>query len=79
MIRQKSGKLVHAWALEGDLDIKTVKSNTFELEWPPKSGRKKEFPEIDKAEWLTTEQALEKIIPAQQNFIVELKELLEKR
>ena len=50
-MRQKSGKVVQAWALEGDLDATAIRSNTFELEWPPRSGRVREFPEVDRAEW----------------------------
>ena len=50
---QKSGKVVQAWALEGDLDAAAVRSNTFTMEWPPRSGRKSEFPEVDRAEWFS--------------------------
>ncbi len=64
-IRQRSGKLVHAWALEGDLDPTTVRSNMFELEWPPRSGKLIEIPEVDRAEWFGLEQAREKLNPAQ--------------
>ena len=71
-IRQKGGKIVRAWAVEGDFEVATLKSNTFEIEWPPRSGKRKEFPEVDKAEWFTVEQVLEKIIEAQISFIREL-------
>jgi predicted NUDIX family NTP pyrophosphohydrolase len=64
-IRQKSGKLVHAWAIEGDLDTSRVESNTCEIEWPPRSGKTIEIPEIDRAEWFTLGAAREKINPAQ--------------
>ena len=64
-IRQKSGKVVHAWALAGELDVGRVRSNTFELEWPPRSGRIQEFPEVDRAQWFELELAREKINPAQ--------------
>jgi len=64
-IRQKSGKLVRAWALRGDFDASTVESNTFALEWPPKSGRTIEVPEVDRAEWFAIPEAREKINPAQ--------------
>jgi len=64
-IRQKSGKVVHAWALAGELDVGRVHSNTFELEWPPRSGRIQEFPEVDRAQWFELELAREKINPAQ--------------
>ncbi len=75
-IKQKSGKVVVAWAVAGELDVSNSVSNTFEIEWPPRSGKKKSFPEIDKAEWFSIETALEKIIPAQQEFIKELVTLL---
>ena len=64
-IRQKSGKVVRAWALAGELDVGRVRSNTFELEWPPRSGRIQEFPEVDRAQWFELELAREKINPAQ--------------
>jgi predicted NUDIX family NTP pyrophosphohydrolase len=64
-VRQKSGKLVRAWALEGDLDVSNVTSNTFELEWPPRSGKTIEVPEVDRAEWFALPVAREKINPAQ--------------
>lgn len=76
-IRQKSGKMIHVWAVEGSIiDISLVKSNTFELEWPPKSGKLSLFPEIDKAGWFETEEALKKIVPGQAGFIHELTSLL---
>ena len=71
-IKQKGGKLVYAWALEGDINAEEIKSNLFELEWPPKSGKKKEFPEIDKAAWFTIEAARQKINPAQAALIDEI-------
>ena len=64
-IRQKSGKLVRAWAIAGDLDADAIVSNTFKLEWPPRSGRLRDFPEVDRAGWFTLAQAREKINPAQ--------------
>ena len=64
-VRQKSGKLVRAWALAGDLDPAAVTSNTFALEWPPRSGRTQQFPEIDRAEWFDIPRAREKINPGQ--------------
>jgi len=75
-IRQKNGKLVTAWALEGDLDADGARSNTFVVEWPPRSGRMEEFPEIDRAAWLTLEAAAEKIIDAQQPFLDRLADAL---
>jgi predicted NUDIX family NTP pyrophosphohydrolase len=65
-IKQKGGKTVHAWAFEGDLpDSFKLKSNTFEIEWPPRSGKRKQFPEIDRAEFFVEEIARRKIKPAQ--------------
>ena len=71
-VKQKAGKLIVAWAVEGDVDESKILSNTFEIEWPPKSGKMKTFPEIDKAEWFSPDVAKEKINPAQTNFIEEL-------
>jgi predicted NUDIX family NTP pyrophosphohydrolase len=68
-IRQKNGKRVVAWALEGDLDADAIASNTFELEWPPRSGRTATFPEVDRAAWFALEEAREKINPAQAAFL----------
>jgi predicted NUDIX family NTP pyrophosphohydrolase len=65
----KSGKRIQAWAVEGDFDVTTFKSNHFELEWPPKSGKIQSFPEVDQAEWFPTEMALKKIHPGQAGFI----------
>jgi predicted NUDIX family NTP pyrophosphohydrolase len=73
-IRQKSGKVVRGWALAGDLDPVTIQSNTFTLEWPPRSGRMREFPEVDRAEWFGLERAREKINPAQAAFLDRLAE-----
>ncbi len=75
-IQQKGGKLIHVWAAEGSIDASLVKSNTFELEWPPKSGKVSQFPEIDRAGWFETEEAFRKILPGQAGFIHELKSLL---
>jgi len=76
-IKQKAGKIVHAWALEGDLDANAVKSNTFKMEWPPKSGKYAEFPEVDRAEFFDVETAVQKINPAQVGLINELQQRLE--
>jgi predicted NUDIX family NTP pyrophosphohydrolase len=70
--KQKSGKNVYAWAVEGDLDPAAITSNTFELEWPPSSGQVQHFPEIDKAAWFSVQVAIQKINPAQAGFIYEL-------
>jgi predicted NUDIX family NTP pyrophosphohydrolase len=64
-IRQRSGKVVRAWALEGELNTEHIVSNTLELEWPPRSGRHIEIPEVDRAQWFTLEAAREKINSAQ--------------
>jgi predicted NUDIX family NTP pyrophosphohydrolase len=71
-VRQKSGKEVEAWAAEGEFDPALLASNTFTTEWPPRSGREREFPEVDRAEWLTPEVAREKINPAQVELIERL-------
>ena len=68
-VRQRSGKLVHAWALEGDLDASAAHSNTFAMEWPPRSGQTQEFPEVDRAEWFTIGEAREKLVSAQVAFL----------
>ena len=66
---QKGGKSVIAFAVEGDLDVTEVESNTFELEWPPRSGRRRTFPEVDRAEWFPLAVAREKIIPGQRPLL----------
>jgi len=69
---QAGGKIVTAWALEGDFDPATLTSNRFELEWPPKSGRKVSFPEVDRAQWFSPAEARQKILPAQRELITRL-------
>ena len=69
---QPGRKIVAAWAVEGDFDPAKLKSNTFELEWPPRSGRKATFPEVDRAEWFSPAAAREKILPGQSEFIARL-------
>ena len=64
-VRQKSGKVVRAWAIAGDLDVEAIESNTFELEWPPRSGKTSTFGEVDRAQWFEIGQAREKINSAQ--------------
>ena len=66
---QPSRKIVTAWAIEGDFDVGTLKSNLFEMEWPPKSGRRTSFPEVDRAEWFSIEHARKKILPGQSAFL----------
>jgi predicted NUDIX family NTP pyrophosphohydrolase len=75
-VRQRSGKLVRAFALPGDLDADSIQSNTFELEWPPRSGRRIEVPEVDRAEWFTLKRASEKINPAQIVLLERLREVV---
>jgi len=74
-VQQKGGKIVHAWAFEGDFDSTKVVSNTFMMEWPPKSGRQMEFPEIDRPEFFDLEVARTKINSAQVSLIDELEQL----
>jgi predicted NUDIX family NTP pyrophosphohydrolase len=76
-IRQRAGKVVEAWAAEGEFDPTTLDSNTFSMEWPPRSGGEREFPEVDRAEWFDLEAAREKILPAQAAFFDRLLEKLE--
>ncbi|SDE43219.1 NUDIX domain-containing protein [Pricia antarctica] len=75
-LKQKSGKVIHAGALRGTFDTSKIKSNTFEMEWPPRSCNKKVFPEIDKATWLSIAEAQIKIVPGQQPFLIELEKLV---
>jgi predicted NUDIX family NTP pyrophosphohydrolase len=75
-VKQKGGKIVHAWAFAGDCDPSQIVSNTFTIEWPPRSGKMKEFPEIDRAEFFGEKEAKEKIKEAQQAYIDELKQKL---
>jgi len=75
-VKQKSGKVVHAWAVRGDLDASAIRSNMFTMEWPPKSGKMTEFPEVDRAEFFDLERAKKKINPAQAALIAELQERL---
>lgn len=77
-VKQKSGKIVHAWAFQHDCDPTKLVSNTFTLEWPPKSGRKMKFPEIDRTEFFDLETARHKINPAQASLIDELERLLQR-
>lgn len=71
-IKQKSGKFVYAWAVEGDIDPSQIRSNEFEMEWPPRSGKKRSFPEVDKAAWFAPDEAEKKINGAQSALIREL-------
>ena len=75
-IRQAGGKFVVAFALEGDFDVTDLRSNTFEMEWPPRSGRFQAFPEVDRAEWLTLSRARDKIIAGQRPLLDRLEAML---
>jgi predicted NUDIX family NTP pyrophosphohydrolase len=75
-VRQRSGKRVSAWAAEGDLDPAAVRSNTFAVEWPPRSGRMQEFPEVDRAGWFAPDDARRLLVPAQAAFVDRLVEHL---
>jgi predicted NUDIX family NTP pyrophosphohydrolase len=72
-VRQRAGKCVHGWAAEADFDPATLRSNTFSMEWPPRSGTERQFPEVDRAEWFGLDEASVKIIPAQADFLDRLK------
>jgi len=71
-LRQKSGKLVHAFAMEADFDVSKFSSNMFEMEWPPRSGNRESFPEIDRIAYFSVSMARKKILPGQRAFIDEL-------
>jgi predicted NUDIX family NTP pyrophosphohydrolase len=75
-LKQPSGKLIAAWAFEGDCDPEALRSNTFAMEWPPHSGREQEFPEVDRAAWFGMEEAREKILPGQRGFLDALRRLI---
>ena len=75
-LRQKGGKTVLAWAVAGDLPADEIRSNRFELEWPPGSGRRRSFPEIDRAEWFSMDEARQKIIPGQIPLLEQLQQWL---
>ncbi|MFS4428081.1 NUDIX hydrolase [Chryseobacterium sp. S90] len=78
-IKQKGGKIVYAWALEGDIDTSDLYSNTFSLEWPPKSGKIIEIPEVNQWEWFSSEEAQQRINAAQKGFITELENIVNKQ
>jgi predicted NUDIX family NTP pyrophosphohydrolase len=78
-VKQKGGKVVHAWAFEGDCDPTTIRSNTFVMEWPPKSGQQQTFPEIDRAEFFDLATARRKVKAAQVGMIDELEMTLNRK
>ena len=75
-VRQKSGKVVRAWAVEGDCDAAAIRSNTFPLEWPPRSGRWMDVPEVDRAGWFDLDTARAKILEGQRGLLEELRHLV---
>lgn len=75
-LKQAGGKIVTAWAVEGDCDLSVLRSNTFSLEWPPRSGRMVEFPEVDRWQWFSIEEAQERLLSGQKVFLDRLVELL---
>ena len=75
-VRMRSGKTITAWAVEGDFDVDSLRSNTFEIEWPPRSGRRQSFPEVDRALWCDPDTAREKLNPTQAPFVDRLLEHL---
>jgi predicted NUDIX family NTP pyrophosphohydrolase len=75
-IVQKGGKVVHAWAIEGDLDPADARSNEFEMEWPPRSGRRQRFPELDRIAWFGPEEARRRLKPTQIPFVDRLVDIL---
>jgi predicted NUDIX family NTP pyrophosphohydrolase len=78
-LRQAGGKIVRAFAIEGDCDPQAIRSNTFVIEWPPRSGRQQEFPEVDRAGWFPLEEAKQKLLAAQAALVEELERLLKER
>jgi predicted NUDIX family NTP pyrophosphohydrolase len=75
-VRQAGGKIVHAWAVEGDCEAESISSNSFTIEWPPRSGQRKEFPEVDRAGWFSLQLAREKILKGQLMLLDKLQRIL---
>jgi predicted NUDIX family NTP pyrophosphohydrolase len=78
-LKQPGGKVVHAWAVQGDIDATSIRSNTFAIEWPPRSGKTREFPEVDRAGWFDLATAQQKLLAGQRGFLDQLLDHLEKR
>lgn len=78
-VRQRSGKTVYAWAVEGDCDPAAIRSDSFEMEWPPRSGRRQKYPEVDRAGWFDMGSANEKILEGQRPLLAQLQLLLRER
>jgi predicted NUDIX family NTP pyrophosphohydrolase len=77
-VKQPGGKIVHAWAARGNCDAKTIVSNIFSIEWPPRSGKRQEFPEVDRAGWFTMDVAKEKILKGQVDFLEQLSQMVKR-
>ncbi|MGH7825587.1 MAG: NUDIX domain-containing protein [Candidatus Binatia bacterium] len=77
-VKQAGGKIVYAWAVNSDCRAEAIKSSTFSMEWPPRSGNRKEFPEIDRAGWFSMELATEKILKSQSGLLEQLSEIIRK-
>ncbi|OQW37620.1 MAG: hypothetical protein A4E19_13160 [Nitrospira sp. SG-bin1] len=77
-LRQPSGKVISAWAVEGEVDARSIRSNSFRMEWPPKSGMHQEFREVDRADWFDLPTAHRKILPGQRPFLIQLEDLVQK-
>lgn len=75
-LKQRGGKIIHAWAIEADCDAAQIRSNLFSMEWPPKSGRMQKFPEVDRAAWFNVPEARQRIIAGQAGFIDQLAAIL---
>ena len=75
-IKQKSGKLIFAWLIKGDIDHLQIRSNLFEMEWPPRSGKLQTFPEIDRGAWFTIHEAKAKLLPGQIGFLDEMMRII---
>jgi len=78
-LKQPGGKLIHAWAVRGDIDAASIRSNTFAIEWPPRSGKRREFPEVDRGDWFDVPTARQKLLAGQRGFIDQLLDHLEMR
>jgi predicted NUDIX family NTP pyrophosphohydrolase len=75
-VRQPSGKVISIWAVQGDIDATSIRSTSFSMEWPPKSGNVQEFPEVDRAEWFDIPTAHRKILPGQRPFLTQLEQMV---
>ncbi|HZI84524.1 MAG TPA: NUDIX domain-containing protein [Casimicrobiaceae bacterium] len=75
-VKQPGGKVVHAWAVEGDIDASSIRSNAFSIEWPPRSGKLQEFAEVDRGEWFSLDEARRKILTGQRGFLDQLQNRL---